>query len=160
MSSSDRGGGGGNGQRGKTARSEPEPEPVEPEPVERSVRGRIVIRSSSHPPGEPPPPAGVEPEGFATPPKDDVRGRRKRDTPAERPRKRREERQATGGHPADRGDAGAARPSGWRETSTRRSDARGASAHGTSSKRTWVALVLALVAAAAITALLLRMLSP
>lgn len=58
---------------------------VRPEeaPLELSSRGRIVVRSSSHPPGETPPYSNPPPE--STPPS----GRAKRDTPAERPRGRR-----------------------------------------------------------------------
>ena len=68
-------------------------------PLEVSRRGRIVVRSSSHPPGETPPYSdppdgagshapGGQPDA-STPPQ----GRSKRDTPAERPRGRRAARE-------------------------------------------------------------------
>ena len=59
---------------------------LEERPLEISSRGKIVLRSSSHPPGEAPsysdPPVVLL---DSTPPA----GRSKRDTPAERPRPRR-----------------------------------------------------------------------
>lgn len=54
-------------------------------PLEISSRGRIVVRSSSHPPGETPPYSEPPLVITVTPPS----GREKRDTPAERPRGRR-----------------------------------------------------------------------
>jgi hypothetical protein len=64
------------GSEAATARAQPET------PLEISRRGRIVLRSSSHPPGETPP--------YSDPPDSSPPTVRfKRDTPAERPRGRR-----------------------------------------------------------------------
>lgn len=162
MSSSDREGGGGNGQRGgKPARSEPEPEP--PGEVERSIRGRIIIRSSSHPPpDESAPHEEQEPNADATPASEGL-ARRKRDTPRERPRGRREARavQAASGELPDRA-TGEARPSGWQRTAASERGESGAgdeAAHAqppaSSSTRLRVWAGVALVVVLAIAALLL-----
>jgi len=61
-------------------------------PLEISRRGRIVVRSSSHPPGETPAysdPPTSKPPGTSPTEGSPSAGRTKRDTPAERPRGRR-----------------------------------------------------------------------
>jgi hypothetical protein len=58
-------------------------------PLELSSRGKVVVRSSSHPPGEAPAYSDPPPTS-STPPQ----GRAKRDTPAERPRGRRAARES------------------------------------------------------------------
>ena len=85
----DRGAGAGkpppDGAEAKAARVEPEPMPLE-----ISRRGRIVVRSSSHPPGETPPHSDPPNTAGSHPPgSNPAVGRTKRDTPAERPRGRR-----------------------------------------------------------------------
>ena len=90
MSSDERNGGGGGSRPRKdspTALAVALPVEPDPRPLEISSRGKVVIRSSSHPPGDAP--RASEPPVQSTPPA----GRVKRDTPAERPRKRREARQ-------------------------------------------------------------------
>src|SRR5262245_58352758 len=88
MSGDERNGGGGGGRPRKDSPSAlalvlpPEPEG----PLEISSRGKIVIRSSSQLPGDAPP---ISEPPVSTPPI----GRVKRDTPAERPRRRREIRE-------------------------------------------------------------------
>jgi hypothetical protein len=58
-------------------------------PVERSSRGRIVVRSSSHPPAEAANPTG-DTSGAHVLPDGQIERRPKRDTPAERPSRRRQ----------------------------------------------------------------------
>lgn len=64
--------------------SEGDPTKVQSEPPELSSRGKVVIRSSSHPPGTELPITDPPPDPGAA---DALRA--KKDTPAERPRKRR-----------------------------------------------------------------------
>jgi hypothetical protein len=96
MSSSDRSDGNGSGPRGPARTEDATP----PKPIERSPRGRIVIRSSSHPPRGDMPPAADEASGARHLPTEEpaaeepVEVRAKRDTPAERPRRRRQVRSA------------------------------------------------------------------
>jgi hypothetical protein len=113
MSSSDRSDGGDSGREAPGAAPS---EPNEPEP-ERSPRGRILIRSSSHPPGSERssdarevsgaralPASGRAPASGADPnqsDRDDARS--KKTTPAERPRSRRKLQSAR--HSFDAGSA-------------------------------------------------------
>jgi len=86
MASSDRFDGPTKGRRGAEA-DEAQNDP--PAPVERSASGRIIVRSSSHPPtGEA---AGSsDTSGARALPDGPGEARIKRDTPAERPRRRRQ----------------------------------------------------------------------
>lgn len=90
MASSDGVGGRGNGDRAQDSKSNGETGPA---PVEISVRGRIVIRSSSHPPGAGQAlvddPTGVQ---FVDAPSSSEASepRSNKSTPAERPRRRRQ----------------------------------------------------------------------
>jgi hypothetical protein len=95
MSSSDE-----DGPGGKAPGRAPKPTEAQPAPIERSPRGRIIIRSSSHPPvgerGDARDVSGARalPESERAPAPADDRGedpeaRSKRSTPAERPRRRR-----------------------------------------------------------------------
>jgi hypothetical protein len=87
MSSSDRSNGSSGRGRGPDAKRT---EDEAPAPVERSSRGRILIRSSSHPPGGEPERRPGETSGEHLLPESPIEPRLKRDTPAERPRRRRQ----------------------------------------------------------------------
>ena len=67
-----------------------EPEAGATPPLERSSRGRIIIRSSSHPPPDAVGTGRDVSGARALPPAPGAAGRSKRDTPAERPRRRRQ----------------------------------------------------------------------
>lgn len=99
MSSSDRSDGSESGRKTPTGAGAPS-EAGKPEPTERSPRGRIIIRSSSHPPGgeragdaRDVSGARALPASDRAPAVDDrdegAEARSKRSTPAERPRRRR-----------------------------------------------------------------------
>jgi hypothetical protein len=110
MAPSDRSDGNGKGRRAP-AREEPEP----PAPVERSSRGRIVVRSSSHPPGS---------ERVSEAPA--VEARSKRNTPAERPSRRKLQRAdpSTSGGSRELSESGATPDLAAAVEPTRRSRAR------------------------------------
>jgi hypothetical protein len=93
MASSDRFDGPPKGRRGAGA-DEAQNDP--PAPVERGASGRIIVRSSSHPPtGEA---AGSsDTSGARALPDGPGEARIKRDTPAERPRRRRQVESGVGG---------------------------------------------------------------
>jgi hypothetical protein len=85
-SSDDRSDGTPNGRRGSGA----EPAATDPAaPIERSTSGRIIIRSSSHPPTADSSSTPTETSGAHVLPDGEKEPRVKRDTPAERPRRRR-----------------------------------------------------------------------
>jgi hypothetical protein len=101
MSSSDRSDDDGTGPHAPAEDAPP------PAPIERSSRGRIVIRSSSHPPRGERPPAADEASGARRLPSEEPgEPREKRDTPAERPRRRRQLRSAELGDRARRDTEG------------------------------------------------------
>jgi hypothetical protein len=85
-SSDDRSDGTPNGRRGSGA--EPAPDDP-PSPIERSTSGRIIIRSSSHPPTADSSSTPTDTSGAHLLPDGEKEPRVKRDTPAERPRRRR-----------------------------------------------------------------------
>jgi hypothetical protein len=85
-SSDDRSDGTPNGRRGSGA----EPAEADPSaPIERSTSGRIIIRSSSHPPTAESNSTPTDTSGAHLLPDREKEPRGKRDTPAERPRRRR-----------------------------------------------------------------------
>jgi len=91
MPASDRSDGGPSGRKPGSAEPEAGPAP----PIERSSRGRIIVRSSSHPPGADAAVGSGDVSGArALPGAPSTPARTKRDTPAERPRLRRQAKAA------------------------------------------------------------------
>jgi hypothetical protein len=169
MSSSDRSDGSDSGRKTPTGAGAPS-EAGKPEPIERSPRGRIVIRSSSHPPtgehGDPRDVSGARalPASDRAPAIGDDRdegaeARSKRSTPAERPRRRRKvqaERAAQGMTPGFAGSrrrtpdrlASAGAGQGVTEAKATASETRGAARARTIAIGVAVAVAIAIVGAA------------